>query len=77
MVPGFPGCLEDPEYPTTSLQFALYQDALKSRKLPAEPDDALEYPGDAEINYIHGYTSAFSPQHWDNYQGFLCPSKVT
>ena len=76
-MPGFPGCLEDDEFPTTSLQFALYQDGLSSRKLPKQSEPEQEFPADASINYIEGYTSAFSPQHWDNYQGFLCPSRVS
>ena len=77
LVPGFPGCLEDEEYPTTSLQFALYHDLLRTRKLTNQPEGELEYPGDANIRYIPGFTSVFSPQHWDNYEGFLCPSRVS
>ena len=89
-MPGFPGCLEDEEYPTSSLQFALYHDQLRTRKLTNQPEgeleypgDAnppegeLEYPGDANLHYIPGLTSVFSPQHWDNYPGFLCPSRVS
>ena len=77
LVPGFPGCLEDEEYPTTSLQFALYHDTLRTRKLTNQPEGEQEYPADANFRYIPGFTSVFSPQHWDNYQGFLCPSRVS
>ena len=75
LVPGFPGCLEDEEYPYTWVKSALYQDPLVTKKWNQQPD-TREYPADEHVQY-HTNTDQFSREHWDNYNGFLCPSKVT
>ena len=38
LVPGFPGCLEDEEFPFTSIKSAIYQDPLISNKWVDQPD---------------------------------------
>ena len=38
LVPGFPGCLEDEEFPFTGLKSALYQDPLITSKWAEQPD---------------------------------------
>ena len=72
-VPGFPGCLEDEDYPTTAVKLAVYQDPLLVKKWAQQPDDREQ--GDLNINYGR-YTGGYNIQHWDNYDGFLCPSQV-
>ena len=72
-VPGFPGCLEDDDYPTTAVRLALYQDNTLAKKWAQQPDTREQ--GDININYGR-YTGDYNLQHWDNYDGFLCPSQV-
>jgi len=74
IVPGFPGCLEDDDYPTTSIKLALYQDPLVAKKWTQQPE-TYEHPADDVIGY-HNHNDVYSRQHWENYDGFLCASSV-
>ena len=73
-MPGFPGCLEDEEFPFTGLKSALYQDPLLSSKWAEQPD-TREYPADSAVSY-HASGDVYSREHWDNHEGALCPSRV-
>ena len=42
LVPGFPGCLEDEEFPFTSIKSAIYQDPLISNKWVDQPNSRWE-----------------------------------
>ena len=77
-MPGFPGCLEDAEFPHTALRSALFQDPMTAAKWAEQPD-TRQLPADLALSY-HAHTgpdTEYSREHWDNYDGFLCPSKVS